>query len=145
MHTEHLQNVKLGRVALAWLVAAAVTSFAWMALAGLGVIQPEGSEESGAWALAAVAVGFWFGGLFAGLRSARAPILHGVAIGLLSLVVWFVLNVIATVAWQDVRWQGLGPAWAAALILLQMLAAVLGAWAGRTVVRREGMNPDLAE
>ena len=145
MHTEHMQNVRFGRVALSWVVGAAVTSFVLVAFAGLGRISPDDTGIDNLWSLTSVAVGFWFGGLFAGLRAPSAPILHGVAIGLLSLPIWFVLNVLVVFAFPNARWEGLGPLWSAALILLQMVAAVAGAWTGRVIVRREGMDPDLAE
>lgn len=137
MHTEHLQNVRPGRVLVGWFVAIAVTSFVYVALAGLGIIEgtTEGELGDGFWALAAVVVGFWFGGLWTGWRSPEAPILHGVAIGLLSLVAWFVLNVVATLAFEEADWVALGPVLAAALVLLQVVAAIAGAWFASRLLR----------
>src|SRR5687768_10722757 len=96
MHTEHLQNVKPTRVVAAWLVAAAVTSLVALALVSSGVMSEETTASNTWWSIAAVAVGFFAGGLFAGFRAIEAPILHAFGIGLTSLVAWFLLNALAS-------------------------------------------------
>lgn len=142
MHTEHLQNVHFGWVVAGWLIAAAATSLVLIVLAGLGILGPEGLGAF--WSIVAVALGFWTGGLFTGFRSIDAPILHGVSIGVFSLIAWFALNVAVVLFFRSpASWQGLPPALTATLLLLQMVAAVAGAWTGHRIALRGG--PDLTE
>jgi hypothetical protein len=141
MHTEHLQNVKPARVFAGWLVAAAVTSLAALALVASGMM----SEESNAtvWSVLAVAVGFFAGGLFAGFRAIEAPILHASAMGLTSLIVWFVLNAVAAFALTGWNWAALTPQLAIGILLMQWMASIFGALIGHNVALRG--RPGLAE
>ena len=82
MHTEHLQNVSVGRVLLGWAVAAAITSFVLLMLAAFNALPFGG--DGGWWNVVAAGVGFFGGGFFAGFRAMQAPILHGVAIALMA-------------------------------------------------------------
>lgn len=142
MQTEHLQNVHLGWVVAGWLIAAAGTSAVLIVLAGLGLLGPEGLGAF--WSIVAVALGFWVGGLFTGFRSIDAPILHGISIGIFSLVAWFVVNLVVVFLFRSpLEWQSLPPALTATLLLLQMVAAVAGAWTGHRIALRGG--PDLTE
>lgn len=140
MHTEHLQNVHAGWVVAGWLVAFATTSLAFLALAGLGLMGAAGGAET-AWEVLAVAAGFFIGGLFAGFRSIDAPILHGIGIGLTTLVAWFLLNVLVPLFLPQADWQALTPAVAAGLLLVQLVAAVGGAWTGHRIAIRGGPEP----
>ena len=140
MRTEHLQNVHLGWVTAGWLIAAAVTSLVVIALAGLGVVAPDGSMAP-VWSIVAVIIGFYVGGMFTGFRSPEAPILHGIAIGIFSLVAWLVINLVASLAFPGAGWAALTPTAAAAALLLQMAAAVAGALTGRSIELRGG--PDV--
>ncbi|HKJ02916.1 MAG TPA: hypothetical protein VJ997_10690, partial [Longimicrobiales bacterium] len=88
MQTEHVGNLHPGWVLGGWLIAVAVTSVAYLSLVGVGLF-PQGAAAVFGVALA-MAVGFFVGGLFVGLRWMDAPILHGAAITLVSLLVWFV-------------------------------------------------------
>jgi hypothetical protein len=85
-------------------------------------------DAGNVWAVVAVAIGFFAGGYLTGTRDIEAPILHGVAIGLMTLVAWFVLNALATFFVDATSYTVLGATATAGLLLLQMLAAVLGAW-----------------
>ncbi|HEX7051468.1 MAG TPA: hypothetical protein VF188_14775 [Longimicrobiales bacterium] len=134
MHTEHLENIRPGWVAAGWLVAAAMTSLIGLVLAALQLIGA-GDESDQLWALVIVAFGFWVGGFFTGFRALRAPILHGIAIGLATLVAWFALNLLSLV-FPDLRWQALTPTVTAALLLIQMATAVAGAWVGHRIALR---------
>lgn len=134
MKTEHLQNVHVGWVAAGWLVAAAVTSLVFIALAGVGI---EGTVSVG-WSILAVLIGFYVGGMFTGFRSMDAPILHGVAMGIFSLVAWLLVNLLATSVFRGATWQGLSPTASAAIMLLQLAAAVGGAWTGHLIATRGG-------
>lgn len=143
MHTEHLQNVSWVQVIAGWLVAVAVASLVALALIGTGVLQDDTTPANTLWSLSAVAVGFLAGGFFAGFRALRAPILHAVAIGLTSLVLWFLLNVLAALAFRGWAWPTLTPQFAVAVLLLQFVAAAVGALLGHNVAVRG--RPGLAE
>jgi hypothetical protein len=128
MHTEHLQNVRPVILIAAWLVAFAVTSLILLALVGLQLVDPD--EASTRVAIGAVAFGFFVGGAFAGLRARQAPILYGVALGLLSLLIAVVLNVLLSTLLRDFEGGGLAPDVSVTLLLIQIVSAVLGARTG---------------
>lgn len=139
MHTEHLQNVHPGRVVAGWLVSVALTSGAIFLMIMLGLMGDDAGRDTG-WALLALAVGFLVGGWFTGMRTPEAPILHGIALGLLSLVVWAVLNLVVAVAFPTgSEWSALTADAAVFVLLTQILAAVVGCWIGtrRARVRAE--------
>ncbi|HEX6694245.1 MAG TPA: hypothetical protein VF035_06115 [Longimicrobiales bacterium] len=131
MHSEHLQNVSTGRVMMGWLVAVAVSSLVLLALAAVGM-SPVEAENT--WAsILAVIIGFFAGGFFTGMRALRAPILHGIAIGLMSLVVWVVLNVIVFGLLSGAQWEVLTPLITTLLLFAQIVSAVIGALVGYNV------------
>lgn len=134
MHTEHLQNVQPARVVGGWLVAIAVTSMVVFGLIVLGLMTAE-EDQDAVWAFVAVAVGFLVGGWFTGFRTLEAPILHGIALGLTSLVAWVALNVVVVLGWGAAEWTGLGPTATLAVLLVQVLAAVVGCWIGNRGAR----------
>ena len=138
MHTEHLQNVHPVRVLAGWLVSIAVTSVVVFGLIVLGVMGDEPGRAS-TWAVVAVAVGFLVGGWFTGFRTLEAPILHGVALGLTSLVAWALLNLIVGLAFESAEWSALTVNAAIAVLFTQVVAAVAGCWigTGRARVRAE--------
>lgn len=135
MHTEHLQNVHPIRVLAGWLVSVAVTSVAVFVLIVLGLMQ--GGRADSAWAVLAVGIGFLVGGLFTGYRTLEAPILHGIALGLTSLVVWAVLNLFVAAVLGTEGWSGLGTTAALAVLLTQIVAAVGGCWVGNAQAKGE--------
>lgn len=139
MHTEHLQNVRAVWVAAGWLVAVAVTSLILIVLAGLGLTGSDPATDA-LWAVVALVVGFWLGGFFTGFRAIDAPILHGTAIGLASLVAWFLINLIIDLVLDLAPWSALTPTTTAALLLVQMMAAVAGTWVGHRVALRGGVE-----
>lgn len=128
MHSEQIQNVRPTWIAFGWFAAASVTGLALVALIALGVLSPA-AESGGAWVLLSVAVGFLSGGWLVGWRTGTAPLLHGVGIGLFSLVVWLLLNLFAD-AVDISEWSGLTPGLTAAIVVLQIAAAAAGAWYG---------------
>lgn len=128
MHTEHLQNVRPPILIGAWLVAFAVTSLILLALVGLGLVDPD--EPGTRVAIGAIAFGFFAGGAFAGLRAGQAPILYGVGLGMLSLIIAFVLNVLLATVLRDFEWGGVAPDLSITLLLIQIISAVLGARMG---------------
>lgn len=125
MHTEHLQNVRPGGVLFGWFVSVAVVSLIAVVLAALGV-EPEGSTGSGLLGVAAIAVGFGVGGWFIGARLGVAPILHAVGIGFVSILVWFLANLLAGETVADSAWVSGSEAYYAGLLLLQIVAAAVG-------------------
>lgn len=143
MNTEHLQNVRLGRVVGAWLFAVAITSLVSFALMGAGVMPPESTAPNVFGTLTAVAAGFLAGGLFVGFRAIEAPILHALAIGLLSLVVWFLVNVFAALFVPTADWVALTPALAISILFTQWAASMVGALLGHNIALRG--RPGLTE
>ena len=134
MHSEHLSNVRPGAVALGWFIAAAVTSLAVFAMIAVGLLSRDGHGGT-LWGLIATAAGFFAGGWFVGMRTGRAPILHAVAIGLFSLLVWLVVNLLPGQLLDAESWD-VGAAYGAGLILLQIVAAAIGGRLGSRDARR---------
>lgn len=128
MHTEHLQNVRPLRVLAGWTVAVAVTSFIVLALAAIGLTGPDPTLEA-IGSTISIALGFWVGGLSISYGAFRAPILHGIMIGLTTLFAWFALNIVGLFI-PTVAWEGLSPTLTAALLVVQMAAAVGGTLVG---------------
>lgn len=142
MHTEHLQNVRPMLVVVGWLIAVAVASLVALTLASASS-APDGELGTGpAGAILTVAVGFFAGGFFAGFRALHAPILHGVAMGIASLVAWLVLNLVARGTSPGVEWEALTPTLAAFVLLAQMAFAVAGAWTGYRLALRGQPEPE---
>jgi hypothetical protein len=126
MHTEHLQNVRPAGVLFGWFVSVAVVSLIALVLAVTGIVDPEASG-SALWGVLAIAAGFFVGGWFVGSRLGVAPILHGVAMGVVSILVWFLANLLAGETVADSAWVSGSETYYAGLLLLQMVAAGLGA------------------
>ena len=143
MHTEHLQNVAAWRVIAGWLVAAAIASLVALALLSAGLLHEETTASNTWWSMIAIAVGFFAGGFFAGFRAIQAPILHALGIGLTSLIVWFLLNALAALLVPEWRWPTMTPQFAVAVLLVQMLAAIIGALLGYNIALRG--KPGLSE
>ena len=143
MHTEHLQNVHPVRVLGGWLVSVAATSVVVFGFIVLGLMR--GGAGDSVWAVVAVGIGFLVGGVFTGSRTLEAPILHGIGLGLTSLVAWAVLNLVAAAFLGVEQWSGLGTTAALAVLLTQIVAAVLGCWIGTAQARvqaEEWSHPD---
>lgn len=139
MHTEHLSNVGFASILVGWVIAVAVTSLLVFLFTAAGWMST-GDDAGTVWAVIAVAIGFFAGGYLTGTRDIEAPILHGVGIGLMTLLAWFVLNALATFFVDATSYTGLGATATAGLLLLQMLAAVAGAWlADRRALRGEDL------
>jgi hypothetical protein len=135
MHTEHLQNVRPAGVLFGWFVSVAVVSLIALLLAATGQVDPEASTGSVLWGVVAIAVGFGFGGWLLGTRVV-APILHGVAMGIVSVLVWFLANLLAGETVADSAWMDGSEAYYAGLLLLQIVAAAFGASVGSRSQRR---------
>jgi hypothetical protein len=136
MHTEHLQNVRPAGVLFGWFVSVAVVSLLALLLAATGLVDPEASGTGGLWGVLAIAIGFGVGGWFLGSRLGVAPILHGVAMGIVSVLVWFAANLLAGETVADSAWVSGSEAYYAGLLLLQIIAAAVGARIGSRSQRR---------
>lgn len=133
MHSETLTNLHPGWIFGGWLIALAVTSAVYLVLVGAGLL-PEG-QQAVLGVVLAVAVGFFVGGLFVGLRWSDAPILHGAAITLLSVLLWFV----GSLALPGGVGSRSGPTPAVlGLILVQFGASSAGGWLGRRMTLGAG-------
>lgn len=125
MHTEHLQNVHPVRVLAGWLVSVAVTAVVVFVLIAGGMMGVEPGHDA-AWAVGSVALGFLVGGWFTGYRTVEAPILHGIAMGVTSLVVWVLVNLVVALGFGWSEWTGLSPNATIVVLLVLMAAAVAG-------------------
>jgi hypothetical protein len=143
MHTEHLTNVRGGALVAGWLVAVAVSSLVALVFVGFDVGAVMAADIDPIWAFVLVVVGFWAGGFFVGLRVVQAPVLHGVGIGLLSLVAWVAANAIGTLTDMPSEWTSLASGFTVALLLAQFTAAVIGALMGYNIALRG--KPGLSE
>ena len=137
MHTEHLQNVRAVWVLVGWLIAVAIASLAALGFASVGLLGAE-ADGGTVWATLAVLIGFFVGGLFTGMRAVEAPILHGIAMGVLSIVAAFVLNLLAMLAFGSPPYATMTAAAALTYLFAQIVAAVLGCWSGYVFARRGG-------
>jgi hypothetical protein len=124
MHTEHLQNLKPTWVVFGWFIGAAVFSLLLMAMIQIGLVAPD--SPTSAWVLLAIVLGFGAGGYVIGMRTGAAPILHAFAIGLVSLIFWLLVNLLAAAVGGS-TWRSTAPEWVVGGILLQMISAWLGA------------------
>ena len=138
MHTEHLSNVSVASILIGWLIAVAVASLLVFLFTAVGWMPTE--DVPTVWAIVAVAIGFFAGGYLTGTRDIEAPILHGIGIGLTTLVAWFLVNALATFFVDSSSYTGLSATTTAGLLLLQMVAAVIGAWiADRRALRGDDL------
>ncbi|MEX2583001.1 MAG: hypothetical protein WD766_06995 [Gemmatimonadota bacterium] len=128
MH-EHIRNVNPSWIAFGWFIAAAVTALILLALASLGLVGEDPPGET-LWVASALLVGFFTTGFFVGTRVAAAPILHGLGIGLFSIVAWLLINISVGGLVGETTWRSLDAITLGALLLLQTVAAVVGARMG---------------
>jgi hypothetical protein len=143
VHTEHLQNVRIINVIAGWLVALAVTSLLLIALVAIGIVPRDTAGSGGIGGIIAQLAGFATGGYFAAFRSLRAPLLHGVAIGMTSLVAAAGLTAISALFFPGAQWASIGAGYVVVFLLTQMVAAALGALVGYNIAVRG--RPGLGE
>jgi putative membrane protein (TIGR04086 family) len=118
-------------IAFGWFIAAAVTALVLLVLYALGLADDQQATADGdMWAGLAMVIGFFTGGFFAGARVGAAPALHGVGIGVFSLVVWLLANLFFGEVAALSPWTALPLAATAMLLALQTVAAIVGARAG---------------
>jgi putative membrane protein (TIGR04086 family) len=117
-------------IAFGWFIGAAVSALILLALVAVGLMSPDTTRDENVWIALALLIGFGVGGLFVGLRTRAAPVLHGIAIGLFSLVVWLLANLLMGEPTGWTAWRALPTVQALALIGLQTASAVVGARIG---------------
>jgi hypothetical protein len=127
--TESLARLRPTWIAFGWFIAAAITSLILLGLLGLGIISDDPQEE-GTWVALAFLVGFSVAGFFVGVRVGVSPILHGVGMGLFSLVVFVLVNLLAGEPTGGTAWRSMTTSTALWLILLQTVSAIVGTRAG---------------
>lgn len=131
---ESLKKLRPSWIAFGWFIAAALTSLILLGLLGLGIISDDPQGE-GVWVALAFLFGFGGAGFLVGARAGAAPILHGVGIGLFSLLVFVLANLLAGEPTGQTAWRDVGYGTALWLILLQTVSAIVGA---RVAVRLRG-------
>jgi hypothetical protein len=133
MH-EHIRNVSPSWVAFGWFIAVSVTALILLAFASLGLVgeQPPGETL---WVALALLVGFFVTGFFVGTRVAAAPVLHGLGMGLFSLVAWILINLLVGEPTGVTTWRSLDAYSLAGLLVLQGVAAIVGARLGVRFLR----------
>src|SRR5690606_18143065 len=104
-------------------------------MTALGLLRAEAPTEGIGVALSLM-VGFVVAGFFVGTRVNAAPVMHGIGMGVVSVLVWLVLNLFAGESVGGAAWDTVSGGVAAALLALQTAAAVVGTRAGVRFARR---------
>jgi hypothetical protein len=133
MH-EHIRNVRPSWVAFGWFIAVSVTALILLAMVSFGLVGEEPPNET-LWVGLALLVGFFATGFFVGTRVAAAPVLHGLGMGLFSIVAWVLVNLFAGEPTGQTTWRSLDAYSLAGLLVLQAVAAVVGARLGVRFLR----------
>jgi len=132
MNEPLLDGVRPSWIAFGWFISAAVTAviiFAFLVLGVFGLFRIDGPDEF-IWFAVSIAVGFGVGGYFAGWRAGVHPFLHGIGIGLFSIVVWILANLLSALVFGGWDWDAISLVATIFLLALQIVFASLGAWAG---------------
>jgi hypothetical protein len=132
---ESWRSVRPSWIGFGWFIAVSITSLILLALAAFDIIGDHPTEE-GLWVAFGLLVGFFVAGFFVGTRVVAAPVLHGLGMGLMSLGVWFLLNLVLGEATGETTWRSLEAEVFAGLMLLQTVAAVVGSRMGVRWMRR---------
>lgn len=135
--SESVSNVRPSWIGLGWFIGAALTSFIIFVLIVLGLIQANAPTEGMGVSLALL-TGFVIGGFVTGMRVKAAPFLHGLGMGVLSIIVWVVINLLAGEAVAGSGWSTISVARMAAMLVLQTASSIVGARAGVRFANRAG-------
>jgi len=135
---ESIRSVRPSWVAFGWFVAAAITSLVLLAMDAFGMMTGEERTES-LWVAVALVVGFTLSGFLVGTRVVAAPVLHGVAIGVFSLVAWVAINLFVGEPTGETTWRDLDARTLGGLLVLQAVAAVVGTRLGVRWRRRPAL------
>lgn len=132
---ESVRSLRPAWIGFGWFIAASLTSVLLFGMIALELIRPEAPTEGMGVALA-LTIGFFVAGFFVGTRVNAAPILHGVGMGLSSVIVWVALNLFAGEPTGSAAWDTVPVGVAVGLLALQTAAAVVGTRAGVRFARR---------
>ena len=138
--SESVRNVSPSWIGIGWFIGAAITSFLVFVLIVLGLIQANAPTEGMGVSLALL-IGFVIAGFVTGLRVRAAPFLHGLGMGLLSIIFWVVINLLAGEAMTNTEWSTLSVSLMAGLLVLQTASAIVGARAGVRFANRAEALP----
>ncbi|MEX2572154.1 MAG: hypothetical protein WD737_12715 [Gemmatimonadota bacterium] len=133
MH-EYVRNIRPGWIAFGWFIAVALTSLILLALAGLGFVGDNPNQEA-VFVAAALVAGFLVTGFFVGTRVAAAPHLNGLGMGIFSIVAWVAINLFLGEPTGSATWRDLDVWTVAGLLVLQAVAAIIGARLGVRWIR----------
>ncbi|MDR0788299.1 MAG: hypothetical protein LBG44_10615 [Gemmatimonadota bacterium] len=120
-----LKRLRWDWIFFGWFMAVAIASLLLLGLNTFGLMGTGSGDESLAVALSLV-VGFLLMGFFVGTRVVAAPILHALAMALVSAVVWLAVNFFAGALAGSADWWPIEPGTILSLFGLQAVAAVLG-------------------
>jgi hypothetical protein len=126
---ESPRSLRWDWIAFGWFLAVGLTSLLLLALSSFGLLVTDAGGET-LWVAVALAVGFFVIGVFVGTRVVAAPVLHGVAMALCTLVAWLAVNLLVGEPFGETTWRSLDALTAAGLLVLQAAAAVVGARIG---------------
>ena len=132
---ESVRSVRPSWIGFGWFIAAALTSVFLFVMTVLDLMRAEAPTE-GIGVAVALMLGFVIAGFFVGTKVNAAPTLHGFGMGLLSVAVWLVLNLLVDGGVGGEAWDAIPAGVAASLLALQTAAAVVGARAGVRFARR---------
>lgn len=127
--TDAFRNIRWSWIPFGWFVAAAITSLILLALAAFDIIGADRPGET-IWVAHAMLAGFFISGFLVGTRAINAPIVHGIGMGLFSLLAWVLVNLFAGEPTGETTWRSLDFGTLAVLLLLQAGASVIGARIG---------------
>ncbi|CAN5738768.1 hypothetical protein BH23GEM3_BH23GEM3_12700 [soil metagenome] len=136
MQSEHFHNIRPSWVAFGWFIGAAVSAFLLFVFIFLGVLEQDSTTGDVLWVGLSLLLGFATGGFLAGVRTGAAPTLHGLLIGLFSLVVWLLANLIPGEATGATAWRETPIAQTLGMLVLLTVAAIVGARFGSRWTRR---------
>jgi hypothetical protein len=124
MH-ESFRSVRPSWIAFGWFIAASIASLILLTLDVAGITGVDALGES-LWVAVALLISFAVAGFFVGTRVVAAPILHGVGIGLFSLIAWVGINLLAGEPTGETTWRALDATTLVGLLVLQGAAAIVG-------------------
>ena len=122
---EDFRDIRPTWIAFGWFIGIALTAVAVFALTVADLMRPDTPAER-MWISASLVGGFILAGFVVGARVLAAPILHGVGMGLFSLVAWVALNLFLGEPTGMTAWDAIDLPAAATLVFLQTAAAVIG-------------------
>jgi hypothetical protein len=122
---ESLRSVRWSWIGFGWFIAAGIVSLILLALAAFDIIGGEADGET-VWIALAMVVGFYISGFFVGTRVVAAPVIHGVGMGLFSLLAWVAINLFVGTPMGETTWRSTDVATLGGLLLLQLVAAIVG-------------------